>query len=126
MVAMQIDKYKLKVYMFTAELPEPLDREKRCLVTTEVDITDVGTPSNNDGTYDEVYKAKVVGTTIVKQGGEKAPILAKSKRSQSKKLRQRIWQDDPDEEYYQKCTNAIISNWDDIRDYLIKEGKLYV
>lgn len=123
---MDIKQYKLTLNRFTAELPEPLDRELRCLVTTEVDIKSVEHPTNDDGTYDEVYKAKVVGTTIVKQAGEKAPIVAKSKRSQSKKLRQRIWQDDPDEEYYKKVMNAYISNHDEIVEFLIKEGKLFL
>lgn len=123
---MKINQYKISLNKFTAELPEPLDRELRCLVTTEVDIYSVEHPTRDEGEYDELYKAKVVGVTIVRQGEEKAPVLAKSKRSPSKKLRQRIWQDDPDEEYYDKCMNAVISNWDDIRDYLIKEGKLFV
>lgn len=123
---MQINQHKLTVNRFTVELPEPLDREMRCLVTTEVDIYEVATQDNQNGEYTVVNKSKVVGTTIVKQGQEKAPVLAKSKRSQSQKLRQRIWQDNPEEEYYEKCMNALISNWDDVADYLIKEGKLYV
>lgn len=123
---MNIKQYKIKLNTFTAELPEPLDRECRSLVKTEVDIYSVEHPSNDDGTYDEVYRAKVVGITIVNQGDEKAPVLAKSKRSQSQKLRQRIWQDDPSEQYYEKCMNALISNWDEVADYLIKEGKLYL
>lgn len=112
--------------MFTVELDEPLDRHLRTLVTTEVDIYEVASQDNNDGEYTEVYKAKVNGTTLIKQGEDKAPQVAKSKRSQSQKLRSRIWQDNPDEEYYETCMNSLISNWDDVCDYLIKEGKLYV
>ena len=33
---------------------------------------------------------------------------------------------DYDEEYYEKVMNSLIINIDDVTDYLIKEGKLYV
>lgn len=108
---MNIDKYKITVNRFTAELPQPLDRELRSLVRTEVDIYDVSYPSNEDGTYDTVYKAKCVGTTIVNQGEEKPPIVAKSKRSQSQKLRMAIAKvAGHDEETYTKVMSYIIDN----------------
>lgn len=119
---MHIDKYKLKLNMFTSELDEELDRDKYVLVTTEAQITDVSTPDNGDGTFDKVYKAKVCGRTIIKQSEEKTPIVAKSKHSRSQALRRRIARDNPDEEYYESCMNGLISNWDDVLDYMIQEG----
>lgn len=122
---MQIDKYKLTLNRFTAELDEELDRDKYIVITTEAQIYDVSSPENGDGTYDKVFKAKVCGRTIVKSGDEKL-LLAKSKHSRSQALRRTIQKDNPDEEYYEKCMNALISNWDDVVDYLIKEGKLFI
>ena len=123
---MNIKQYKIKLSAFTAELPDPLDRDCRCLVTTEVDIHDVSHPTNGDGTFDEVYKAKVVGTTIVRQGEEKAPVLAKSKRSRSVQLRSSLWRLDASEDYYDKVMAAIISNTEEVVEHLMKEGKLYI
>jgi len=121
---MNIDRYKITVNRFTAEIDEPLDRELRSLVTCEVDIYDVSHPDNEDGTVNEVYKAKLVGTTIVKQG-EKKPIIAKSKRSQSQKMRFSVERVADEvgvsgEELYIKMTNKIIAHplevWNLIKD----------
>ena len=116
---MEIDKYKLKLNMFTSELEEELQRDEYVCITTEAQIHDVATPDNNDGTFDKVYKAKVCGRTIVTQGDK--VVIAKSKHSRSQALRRRVYLDNPDEEYYQKVMNAIITNYDDIIDYLIQE-----
>lgn len=122
---MQINQHKLTTNRFTVEVDGELDRDKYICITTEAQIYDVSTPDNNDGTFDRIYKCKAIGRTIVKQGDDKL-LLAKSKHSRSQALRRTIQRDNPDEEYYEKCMNALISNWDDVSDYLIKEGKLYV
>ena len=112
-----INQYKLKLNTFTAELSEPLDREARTLITCEADIFEESEQSNNDGNYNKVYKAKVNGSTIVKQGTKK-PILAKSKRSPSQKLRQAIFNLNPDEEYYEIVISKIVSNVEEIVEFL--------
>lgn len=122
---MQIDKHKLRVNMFTVELDEPLDRNLRTLVTTEVDIYSVETQDNNDGEYTQVYKAKVNGTTITKQGEEKVQ-LAKSKRSHSVRWRLTLRDMGYEEDDYQKIMNAMIADPEDVINYLIKEGKVYL
>lgn len=114
---MDIDKYKFTVNRFTAELDSPIDRDLRTLVTIEADIYSVDTPSNEDGTFDKVYKAKLVGSTIIKQG-KKKPILAKSKRSASKKLRSALWYINPEEEFYQVTISKIIANLEDVVEFL--------
>ena len=111
------DKYKIKLSTFTAELDEPLDREKRTLITVECDIYSVDVPSNNDGSFDTVYRAKVNGSTILKQG-ESKPILCKSKRSASKKLRGRLWGINPSEEFYQATMNKLIARADEVVEFL--------
>lgn len=123
---MDIKQYKIKLNTFTAELEQPLDRSLRSALTTEVDIYSVEHPSNDDGTCDEVYRGKVVGTTIVSQGDEKSPVLAKSKRSRSAQLRASLWKVDPSEEYYDKVMGSIIANPEEIVDFLMKEGKLFL
>jgi hypothetical protein len=112
-----INQYKLKLNTFTAELSEPLDREARTLITCEADIFEESEQSNNDGNYNKVYKAKVNGSTIIKQG-EKKPILAKSKRTSSQKLRQAIWSINPDETFYEIIMGKIIANTEEIIEYL--------
>ena len=111
-----ISQYKIKVNGFSAELEEPLDRSLRTLITIEADIYDVGTPDNGDGTFNKVYKSKLVGSTIVKQG-DKKPILAKSKRSLSQRLRLTILEEDT-EEAYDVWMNKLINNWEDVREFL--------
>jgi len=112
-----IDKYKIVLSRFNAELETPLDSSLRTLVTTEVDIKSEETTNNEDGTYDLLYKCKVVGSTIVKQGANK-PVFCKSKRTQSQKLRQAIWSLNPDEEYYSCIMDKIIANTELVIDFL--------
>lgn len=118
---MQIDKYKVTLNRFTSEIDEELDRGKYMLITTEAQITDVSTPDNGDGTFNKVYKAKVCGRTIIKQSEEKIPLVAKSKHSRSQALKRLILRDAPDEQYYENCMNALIANWEDVLDFMIKE-----
>jgi hypothetical protein len=112
-----ITQYKIKLSSFSADLSEPLDREARTLITCECDIYEDAEQTNNDGTYNKVYKAKVNGSTIVKQG-DKKPILAKSKRTSSQKLRQAIWSINPDETFYEIEMAKITANIEEIIEYL--------
>lgn len=113
----QIDKYKIILGRFTAELEGALDREARTLITTEAEIHDVSKPTNNDGSYNLVYKAKVVGTTIVKQG-DKKPQICKSKRSASQKWRFVLQGIEPSEEFYQAMMNKMLANPQKVVDFL--------
>ena len=114
---MDIDKYKLIVNRFTAELEGEIDRNKRTLVTSEVDIYEVSTQDNQDGSYNMCYKSKLVGSTIVQQGEDK-PKVAKSKRSQSQKLRAALWSINPEEGFYQTMMDKLIINLEDVIDFL--------
>jgi hypothetical protein len=114
----KIDKYKLVVNRFTAEIEKSLDRNLRTFVTVETEIYDVSHPDNNDGTFDEVAKAKLVGSTIIKQQGQKDFLVGKSKRTQSQKLRAAIWSINPDEEFYTIITDKIILNIEEIIEFL--------
>jgi len=112
-----INQYRLKLNTFTAELSEPLDREARTLITCEADIYEESEQSQNDGNYNKVYRAKVNGSTIVKQG-DKKPILAKSKRTTSQKIRLAAWHYNPDEEFYDIIGTKIVSNFEEICEFL--------
>ena len=114
---MQIDKYKIKLRGFTAELGEPIDDTLRTLITTETDIESFKYENNNDGTYNKVYNAKHNGVTIVKQSDEKV-VKTKSKRSQSQRLRQRCWSDNPEESYYDWFMNGCVAHYEDIKELL--------
>jgi hypothetical protein len=107
-----INTNRIKVSAFSAELPNELNRDLRTLVTAEVDIYDVGTPTNDNGTHDRVFKAKLVGSVIVQQKGVKDTYVCKSKRSPSERLRACI----PDENYYEICMNKLINNWETIKE----------
>ena len=114
---MEINKRKIKVSSFSAELPESLDRNLRTFVTTETEIYEVAFQDQQDGFFDEVYRAKVVGATKVEQLGQKAQ-LCPSKRSASQKLRQAFWAINPDEDYYQAMMNKLIINLEEVIQFL--------
>ena len=86
---MKIDKFKINVRGFTEELESQLDREQDAIITMQVGIPDVSTPSNEDGTYNAVYKAKKNGSFEIRQT-EKV-IKGKDKTKKSQQLRAKIY-----------------------------------
>ncbi len=115
---MTINKYKIKVRQFTAELPQLLDRELRTYLTIETDIYDVSTPSNENGEYDQVYIARLVGSCIVKQQGSKEKIITKSKRSPSQRLRYALYYINESEDFYILMIEKIINNAEAVCEWL--------
>lgn len=115
---METDRYKIKVNTFSSELEAPLDRNLRSFITIEADIYDVGTPDNHDGTCDTVYRAKLVGSTIIRQEGQKTIIKGKSKRTNSQRLRAAIWAINSDEVFYDVIMNKIIANIEEVIEFL--------
>lgn len=114
-----IDKYKLTLSRFTTELDEPLDMSLRGVIMTEVDIYAVEDRDNQDETHDRIYKAKVVGATEVRQGGEKPKIIkGKSKRTLSQRWRGAVYHHDPSEEYYEQTMEKMLANSEQILSYL--------
>lgn len=105
--------------MFEAELPGPIDRDARTVITSEVAIYEVSHPDNEDGTYNEIYKSKVCGATEVQQGDKR--LKGKSKRSNSTKLRHRCYAQVQDEGYYDWFMNGIMMNFDDVEDLLVSK-----
>ena len=103
----KINQYKLKLSSFSCELDGELDRNKRIFLTTEAECFEVASQDNQDGTYNQIFKAKVVGATKVDQKGQKI-ILGKSKRSPSQRLRMSIMAENPDEEIYERFINKLI------------------
>jgi len=103
----EINQYKLKLTAFSCELDGELDRNKRCFILTEAEIYEVASQDNQDGTYNQIFKAKIVGATKIEQRGQKI-ILGKSKRSPSQRLRMAIMTENPDEEVYERFINKLI------------------
>ena len=111
-----IDRYQIKLNTFTADLDNDIDPDKRLLLTTEVDCYESGKRDNGDGTFNQIYRCKVVGSTLVKQGDNK-PILAKSKRSASQRLRMAFNKLSPEEEFY-LYMEKLINNLDEVIEFL--------
>lgn len=112
----QIDQYKLTVNRFTTELDKQLNENQRSVIMTEIEIYETAYRDKHDGTYDLIYKSKVNGATEIKQGGVLAK--GKSKRTQSKKLRQAIWAINGEEEFYQIQMDKIIVNIEEVVEFL--------
>lgn len=110
-----ISQYKIKLNTFTAELDEPLDKDLRSLITAEVDIYAVEEKDLQNGDSDLIYKAKLVGSTIVKQG-DKKPIIAKSKRSNSVKLRLALGQINNSDGYYERFMPKLLARLEEVVD----------
>ena len=110
-------QHKIKLNTCTAELPEPLDRELRTLVTMECDIYAVEEKDLQNGEFDKIYKAKLVGSTIVKQG-DKKQILAKSKRSESVKLRLAIQSINSSDGYYERIMPILRARLEEVIEML--------
>jgi hypothetical protein len=102
----------------SASLPEKLDY-KNYLIGVDADVTDIQKKRREDGTYDFIYKARLLTAEIVKDNGE--AMKSKDKTRISQKLRARSWvahqehniQIDP-EEFYEKVGKGIILYYDEI------------
>ena len=110
-------QHKIKLNTFTAELSEPLDKSLRTLITAECDIYAVEDRDLQNGEFDKVYKAKVNGSTIVKQAGKK-PILAKSKRSWSQKQRLALLRIDDSDGCYDRFMPKLLARFDEVYDLI--------
>ena len=112
----KINEFILKI-TGGAYLGEEVDRTKQLIIKhAELSIYDVNMPDNEDGTYDKVYKAKIVSPILFEQG-EKS-IKGRDKTRQSVKVRYAI-QSMPEalndrEEFYKMFTDKIISNPDEV------------
>ena len=114
---MEINQYKLKIRQHIIELEKPLDREQRLFVLSEFEVYDVSHPSRQENEeYDEVYIAKLVGSSEIKQQGK--VVKGQSKRSASQRLRQAIFNLNPDENFYQIQMDKVISNIEPIIEFL--------
>lgn len=115
---MEIDKRKIKVNTFSSEIEKPLKQDLRTYITIESDIYATEYQDNGDGTFNEVFKCRLVGSTIIKQQGQKDFLVGKSKRTKSQKLRAVIFNDIPEESYYDIMMDKLIMNWEEVRDFL--------
>lgn len=86
-ITMNINENILKI-TGGAYLNKPLNREQRARISTEIEVYDVATPDNQDGTYNQVFKTKIVDEIQVEQLGQ--IITGKPKNSYSQRFRGRI------------------------------------
>ncbi len=112
-------QYKIKIRQCTLELEEPLDRELTTLVSAEFDIYDVHKPALHNGEFDEVYVAKQNGKCLVTQG-DKKPVLASRKLTNSQKLRYAISQINDTDGYYERLMPKLLARIEEVVE-LIEE-----
>ena len=116
---LKIDQHKFCLTQFTVEIEGELDPNKRVYVISEADVYEEALRNNQDGTFNKVYKAKMVGGCKVEQQGEK-PQVGKRKMTTSQQLRAAFWHLNPEEEFYRKNVNRIMDNLEEVIDYLDK------
>lgn len=121
-MSMNIDKIKIKVSSFTAELEKSIDSNLRCFVTTEVECGETAMVDNGDGTFDQVFRTKVVGNTVLNQQGQ--IVKGKSKRGSSQRLRGAIFYHgigmkvDDEEKHYEEIMDKLIANFPAVYEFL--------
>ena len=76
---MNTNEYILKLLQNSSVLEKPLNRHKNYLIQTEIEIDDVATPDNKDGTKDVVYKARCKGLIAIKKEKDKVVIAVNKK-----------------------------------------------
>lgn len=105
-----------------AYLNQPLNREQRARISTEIEVYDVATPDNQDGTYNQVFKTKIVDEIQVEQLGQ--IITGKPKNSYSQRLRGRMYGYAQElgiidtEAHYEQNMKKLILYWPEIYEYL--------
>lgn len=108
-----IDRVQLTTNRFTTDLDTEIDPALRSFILTEVEIYETAMRDNQDGTFNKIFKAKVVGATEVRQGGK--VVKGKSKRSNSKRLHGKLHYDAKEEnvdgdEFYDQFMEKLIPN----------------
>jgi len=117
---LKINERKIKINASTFHLEKDiiLERDLTYPIGLMVDITEIRTPSNFDGTVDLIYVAKPTGELVIKtEEGRRTYVV--DKRRQSQKLRAQIIMSNDtnldDEEYYQMMMTKLRHYWDLIK-----------
>ena len=104
-----------------ASLPKPLELDKDYSVKLEVSVVSTAQRSKQDGSFDNIVKAKILTGEVLNEIGESMKI--RDRNSNSKKLRNLIYKDwleagtDVDEElFYDIYMCKLLAN-----HYLVKE-----
>lgn len=102
----------------SSSLPEKLDY-KDYLISVTADVTDIQKKRREDGTFDFLYKARMLTCDVLKENGK--VIAGKDKTKISQKLRHRSWVAHQEhniqmdaEEFYERVGKGIILYYDDI------------
>jgi len=111
---------KLKLSGYSCEIAEPLDPNKRTLLTIECDIRSVERPVPDSDEQEVIFKAKVNGSTIIQQAGLKEKIVGKSKRTESQKWKANMWHLNPTDEFYYKIMGIMNGNPEAVVEFLEK------
>jgi len=103
-----------------ASIPRLLELDCDYEVKLKVGIVSTTQRSGQDGTFDNILKARILSGEVLSEGGKSMKI--RDKNSNSKKLRNLIYKDwleagtqIDDETYYDIAMNKLLANW-----YLVK------
>ncbi len=102
---------------------QALEHDMTYPIAIEIDIVDVRTPSNHDGTIDLKFIGRSTGVLVINDKDKKDTVLIKSdKRSQSQLLRRQIINtcktDIPLDDHYKKKMTQLRHFWYIIDKYL--------
>lgn len=116
---MEINSYFLKI-TGRVNIPEPVELDKNYLISMNCSVTAENKVTNEDGTYDIVFKIEPQTAEVLKSNGQ--IIKAKDPRKNSVKIRNllhRIWSDKniavDFEDVYTRVINRILP---DLETYL--------
>ncbi len=114
-----INTNRVKVGGFATEIPKPLNLELKTYITTEIEVYETSMRDNQDGSFDQIFRSKVNGSTVIKQEGEKDPIIGKSKRSHSAQFQAKMFRENPDRSFYERVMEKLIAKpTEEILDFL--------
>lgn len=109
-----------------AELPEPLQIGREYIISVRVAIPKKELEDNEDGTFSESFKARMITCEVLKDNGE--IIKSKDRRRASQKLRNmiRFYQGEigderDEEEFYQAFMAKLMANFDGVVNFLKNE-----
>ena len=111
---------KLLKFKGTLVINDDLDRDCDYTFGLTANIQDIRTPSNNDGTYNKVFVAKLIGDAVIQNKWGKN-IKSKAKGSPSQKLRNCIifdYEGEDRNQYYEQVMTKILANWQDVKNFL--------
>jgi len=124
---MKWNEYILKISSAGICIPEPMKQSHRYQIKTEIDITNLESKDNQDGTYDLIHKTRQAGQVEIMDELGKV-VQARDKKSVSRSIHGAIWhyhnehgENEDFDNYYYRIGKKMASYMPEIIKFL--EGK---